>query len=361
MRLQCFILRRGLPAIILFFGILAAGATTLEALLGKSDAVVYATAFGWSAVDTETVEVALRVEGKPVRGTVGDAVVLARVRSAHADKIGPFRQVPSGLWFLSRAGEKWTAHAVNPSRFASVSNYVLPVPTREFQRDAVEPSVLAIAERVIAEPPPPQEVWPRRAVVSGLDSPAIRAAFARWRDSKDATVSAFGTAELLERADLATLHRIQLEPARIAGLAGDARTMILSAISQAFRSEEPAGIAVLSALALDTKRSMELREAAAHALAMIHSPHTLRALAALLDDPEMELRRKACVGLGMFANGTPAHQLRYAKTMEHLKPSAHSKYRSPETLNYFGFDRDQEAEFIHFWKDWWQKHQGDFP
>jgi hypothetical protein len=335
-------------------------ATSLEDLLRKSDSVVLASAIGWSIVDAESLDVALRIHGKPVRGSLADSVLPVRVRVRHSDRMGPFREVQTGLWFLARHGDLWIAHAAAPGKPASVSDYVLPAAAEEFQRDTDEPGLLEIAARAMKGVSRPKEAWDRRHWVNGLDSPAIRSAFERWREAKDPKVSAIGTSALLERGDLKTIQLVHGEPDRLAGMAGEDRSMILISISQAFRNEDSAAIEALSGLALDSKQNSEMRAAAAHALAMIHNAEALGSLAALLDDPAIELRQEGCIGLGMFANGMPVQSRRFANAQGHLNNGTSSKYRTPEVAVYLGFDRDREAEFVAFWKDWWRKYRSDF-
>src|SRR5438552_2506149 len=61
----------------------------------------------------------------------------------------------------------------------------------------------------------------------------------------------------------------------------------------------------LGQLAVDPKMGWDLRNAAAFALARMHTSQTLPYLARLLDDPDAYLRRSACGGMANFAKNAP--------------------------------------------------------
>jgi HEAT repeat protein len=98
---------------------------------------------------------------------------------------------------------------------------------------------------------------------------------------------------------------------------------------------------------------MDLRIAAAFALARMHTQQALPYLAILLADPSPSLKTAAIGGLASFANNVPigSHQ-----------PAAGAwQYRTDDTIAHSAFDEAtverQESYYITFWTGWWQQNQ----
>jgi hypothetical protein len=137
---------------------------------------------------------------------------------------------------------------------------------------------------------------------------------------------------------------------------------LLSSVRGDFRATDANSIAELGRIASDSPNLDPLfREAAAHALASIHSRETLPYLAKLLDDPDALLRVEGLGGLGSFANGTPMQTRASTASLAYLQLSGEGPYRTPETIANFALgspaiERD-EQRYLAFWKDWWSSHR----
>ena len=103
----------------------------------------------------------------------------------------------------------------------------------------------------------------------------------------------------------------------------------------------------------------EIREAAIHALASIHTQESLRFLASLLQSPNSSEQQQATRGLLSFANGCLMQTNENAASMEYLKCDQPSSYRTSETFAHFGFRPESSTEqsaLADYWQAWWNGH-----
>ena len=101
----------------------------------------------------------------------------------------------------------------------------------------------------------------------------------------------------------------------------------------------------------------------AHALASIHTRATLPYLAALLDDPVLDLRAEAVGGMASFANGLPVQITADLTSMRYLQFPEKAPYLTPETRANFGMGKftieQDEARYLSCWRTWWAEHRGE--
>jgi hypothetical protein len=138
--------------------------------------------------------------------------------------------------------------------------------------------------------------------------------------------------------------------------------ILLSSVSNEFRSSDASSIAVLGSAAVDsTNPNPAFREAAAHALAALHTAPTLPYLATLLSDPNSALRIEAIGGMSSFANGLPIQTPAGVASMASLQLPANAPYKTPETVANFAMGSTameaNETSYLSFWKGWWAQNQ----
>jgi hypothetical protein len=83
-------------------------------------------------------------------------------------------------------------------------------------------------------------------------------------------------------------------------------------------------------------------------------------LAALLDDPDANLRVEAVGGMGAFANGLAVQTLAGAPGLTYLQLPASAPYQTPDTIAHLAFGPQaimaRETYYVSFWKNWWTQY-----
>jgi hypothetical protein len=128
------------------------------------------------------------------------------------------------------------------------------------------------------------------------------------------------------------------------------------AIRDQLRPADPATLAVLGQAADNASGPSPFREAAAHALAAVHSLSTLPYLAALLADPDANLQIEAVGGIGSFANGLPVQTPDGVPGLAYLQPAGTAPYRTSGTQAHFALGRSAIGQ-LSFWQQWWSQNQ----
>ena len=81
-------------------------------------------------------------------------------------------------------------------------------------------------------------------------------------------------------------------------------------------------------------------------------------LAALLDDPDPDLRAEGVGGLGAFANGLPVQTSANVPSLGYLQRPASAPYMTKETDANFALGPGAETEpRLSFWKTWWLQNR----
>lgn len=138
--------------------------------------------------------------------------------------------------------------------------------------------------------------------------------------------------------------------------------ILLLSIRDYFRSTDPTTTTALGQTAADSNNpNSALREAAAHALAAIHAAATLPYLAALLSDPDVNLRVEAVGGMGAFANGLPVQTNAGVPSLSYLQFPAGAPYMTAETRANFALGPQaierNEGSSLAFWTQWWSQNR----
>jgi len=129
-----------------------------------------------------------------------------------------------------------------------------------------------------------------------------------------------------------------------------------------FRAADQGSVTALGQAASDSANpSSAFREAAAHALAAIHTLPTLPYLAALLDDTDAAQRVEAIGGMGAFANGLPSQTAAGVPSLAHLQLAQSAPFRTGDTMAHFALGSQaiekNEGTYLSFWSQWWSQNR----
>lgn len=121
-----------------------------------------------------------------------------------------------------------------------------------------------------------------------------------------------------------------------------------------YKDTSPEGVTILSQW-LQQQRPAAERQAAAGALARVHTAGAIAVLGPYLDDPDYEIRWKVVGGLSMFANNVPIGS--YGASAP-----GNWSFGSDDTHRFSMFDSrglraKGEESYLQFWRGWWQEHQ----
>ncbi|HEX5431004.1 MAG TPA: HEAT repeat domain-containing protein, partial [Bryobacteraceae bacterium] len=137
-----------------------------------------------------------------------------------------------------------------------------------------------------------------------LKSPVLAVLYRRLANSASTDQRLLGLSGLIRAQDASALA----DAARLAATVRNdpAEGVLLLSVQIYFRATDPSAVSALGSAATGILTSnTDFREAAAHALASIHTNAALPFLATLLDDPDLNLRVEGVGGIGAFANGLP--------------------------------------------------------
>jgi len=128
---------------------------------------------------------------------------------------------------------------------------------------------------------------------------------------------------------------------------------VISSIESSFNDTSKASLQILTQW-LGSSMPAVKREAAAGALARIHTPGAILQLGVALNDSDFEVRWRAIGGLSMFANSVPIGSVSPASGPQPLRTS--------DTIRFSVFDRNlvskDEVTYLTFWRQWWNQNQG---
>jgi len=128
---------------------------------------------------------------------------------------------------------------------------------------------------------------------------------------------------------------------------------IISSIESSYTDVSQDGLQILSEW-LGSSMPAVKREAAAGALARVHTPNAIMQLGNALNDSDFEVRWRAIGGLSLFANNVPVGGVSPAAGI--------SPFRTADTIKFSAFDRNviktNEDQYLTFWRQWWNQNQG---
>ncbi len=267
------------------------------------------------------------------------------------------------FWFLNRtpSGE-WDTLAVPagglPFGMESIYWSIAPTPRPEFSysADAALDDILVL-ERAGALKGRPEVMI---GATGPENSPALMRVFAQFLQNPEPSFRIAALRGMLagkEEGAIAKLAEMWPElPSH------PLHSDITSAIRHGFRDTSPPAVRQLADLAATT-RSSELRQAAVFALASIHTKEALPFLATLLTSPDPKEQGKAVFGMSSFANGCPPQTSANVRSMDYMRFTDASGYRTKETEAHFAIGGDGVvagdpalAKLVEFWSGWWSQH-----
>ena len=270
----------------------------------------------------------------------------------------------TGLWFLEHSSSGWLLLPVMTGGI-SLNDCYFPVPTGPIAPAYAYSPTAGLSDKITSELAAALEADHPRSMpldflnysLDELGSPVAGILYQRLSASASVSQRFMGLSGLIRQGSASALSAASSLASQFASFPQETG-VLLNAIRNDFRPTDANSVAVLGNIAVDSANlSVSLRQASAHALSSIHTSATLPYLAALLDDPDEELRFEAIGGIGAFANGlavqTPANTPSLASLQ--LKPGA--PYRTPETIANFARGEQaisrNEAAYLAFWKNWW--------
>lgn len=194
-----------------------------------------------------------------------------------------------------------------------------------------------------------------------MHSPVITVMYQRLSGNGTPQQQALGFAGLVRQGNSAALTSAANVAPVLAGYPVENGILLLS-IRDHFRAADGGSVQALGHIAADTAANRPLREAAAHALAAIHTKESLPFLAQLLSDGDAALRAEAIGGLSSFANGMPVQTASGTPSLAHLQLPAGGPYQTPETIANFAMGsraiEQNESRYLTFWQTWWSQQKG---
>jgi hypothetical protein len=193
-----------------------------------------------------------------------------------------------------------------------------------------------------------------------LQSPVATVLYRRLSNSGSPQQQALGLAGLIRQGSSAALTAAATASTILAGYPREDGILLLS-IRDDFRASDDGSVKALGQITADTTASPAFREAAAHALAAIHTRESLPFLAALLSDEDATLRVEAIGGFSSFANNLPVQTASGTPGLANLQLPAAGPYRTPETLANFAMGSQaiekDESRYLTFWQTWWSQQK----
>ena len=236
--------------------------------------------------------------------------------------------------------------------------YILPA--GEAPAHFMPPANASIEDRVflllawakeVGWPPQLGAVFGLAEMYRKMPSDITRATFQRMAQSKNPRVAVLGMRAMVDGSDKNFVETLERDQDRILAMPGSSG--ILDSLKFYYADTDPASINAMGRMATAPTGKPEVRQAAAGALARLHTQASLPFLASLLDSPDAVLRTFAVGGLAMFANNIPIGS-------HHPAPGKWS-YRTEETMARSAMDvkrvADNDAYYVGFWKQWWQAHR----
>ena len=191
-----------------------------------------------------------------------------------------------------------------------------------------------------------------------LNSPVIHLLYNRLSASTSANLRILGLSGLIRGGSTAALSAAAQDASSLSYYPLEAGVLFES-VRNEFRATDANSVEILGQIATAIKGpSLPLRQAAAHALTGIHTAHALPYLAALLDDPDPDLRAEGVGGLGAFSNGLPVQTSANVPSLGYLQRPASAPYMTKETDANFALGPGAETEpRLSFWKTWWLQNR----
>jgi hypothetical protein len=274
----------------------------------------------------------------------------------------------TGLWFLQRSQNGWLLLPVMTGGITFRETY-FPVPAGPIATAYAYSSAAALSDRITSELAAALETDHPHSIslesvtysLDKLDSPVLQVFYQRMAASSSMQQRILGLSGLIRRGSAIALTSAASIASQSEQHPGE-NGILLNSIRYEFRATDANSIAALGHAAVDSiNLTLDFRQAAAHALASIHTIEALPYLATLLDDVDEKLRIEAIGGCGAFANGLQIQTTDNTPSLTSLQLSGNAPYRTAETIaNFAQGERAilrNEAAYLSFWKDWWTSHR----
>jgi len=341
---------------------------SLLSLNQNADLIVVGTASGISQEGPATsfsLQVSRVLKGDS--GLSGTAIsVLWKAEYPGAAVAGAVVGGGSGIWYLQRSSSAWDLLPVVQGNVSLDVAYFPTAPGPVLGPYAYAPAA-ALGDKVAAE------IGSAIESVGGslsrqlnllqygpldqLNSPYTSLLYQRLSTSLSLAQQIIGLSGLIRAGSGASLSSAVKEQAGFVSSPTENSILLLS-IRDFFRAPDSASVATLGQAVVDqTNPNTPFREAAAHALAAIHTVATLPYLADLLGDQDLSLRVEAVGGMGAFANGLPVQTPAGVASLAYLRFPASAPYMTVATRANFALGRQtverNEAAYLSFWRQWW--------
>ena len=328
--------------------------------LTKDSEAIIIGAITQVAYANDTLTVTTRVE-RSIKGDLRQgsthSVLWRNASRSRPHLVGP--RSTRGLFFLKRdSGGLWTllpafTGYINDVRqlyygfpvtsTAPASSNTLPT------LDRVMAELLAAVEAGGLDPEGGIVDLPR--IYRAAPSPAIRAMLVRFADHPSSELRMISLRALLAEGNVAALARVEREQVQLTS-DFNGRTLV-DDLAQQFANPDRAAIQILGRMATSETGTSPFREAAAKALARMHTKDSLPFLALLLDNASLPLKTFAVGGFAMFANNVPIGS--------HHPAPGDWPYRTDETIAHSAMSETaistREAYYVGFWKSWWLQNR----
>ncbi len=174
------------------------------------------------------------------------------------------------------------------------------------------------------------------------EAEVMRAAFRAMRESATTNGFVHGTTGLVALGNLEGLEA--LDEALLDGR--EEIRGIVGLLAQTYRSTDPKGVVILARWLAEG--SIDMRVAAAGALARVHTAEAAEALGPALSHPDSQVQRRAVTGLSMFAN--------HVQFGSSTPATGDWPFRTVDTIRYSAYTEEavvENPEYIDFWRTWW--------
>jgi hypothetical protein len=189
------------------------------------------------------------------------------------------------------------------------------------------------------------------AIARETRSPVLTAAFSRYLAKQDPALFLLGLRGSLLSGDPSAIQTAQQQSAALSSVRG--WQALVQEIKIYYVNNSPQAVQILGQVATNTSVGLDLRSAAAGALARIHTKQSLPYLAALLAEQDGTLKAMGVGGLASFANNVPIGS--------HEPAPGAWQYRTNDTIAHSAFDPRtvgaRESYYVGFWQNWWQQNQ----
>ncbi len=352
----------------LFGGLVAPG--SLQDLQQNANLIIVGNATG--AVQSGTVvDLSILVS----RVIKGDTALAGRSIAAHwmsgrVDTMvsrGSADSRGDGLWFLQQASNGWRVLPVVQGNVEFTGLY-FPVSSGPILNAYAYSQTASVVDKLASEIGAAIENQNgynfqlyalQTGMLDELKSPIWGLLYQRMANSTSAERKILGLSGLIRAGNASALAAA----APITSSLGDhpAQGILLLSIRDFFRATDADSVVAIGSSATDSSQSAAFREAAAHALAAIHTAASLPFLATLLEDPNQNLRIEAIGGMAAFANGLAVQTSGGVPSLSHLQLPSNAPYKTVETVAHLAFGRQaiapNEASYLSFWKSWWEQNR----